>query len=191
MQRRIRFTSAWLLALLLLALSFAAWAEAPRQLLLTWQDSPQTTMTITWRCGEKAPGEEAPAAPGVVYYTADPALPFEQYRRQDAPARSFAESPAQLYTVKLTGLTPGALYTAIVESKGERSEPFTFRTIPPAGKKLPSWPAATPATGGTFGGRSIAWPLKTSRTSSSWTAIWSASAPPKSSGTNGSTTGTS
>jgi len=96
---------------------------SPRQIILTWQDCPQATQTITWRTD--APGDESR-----VYYTDDCTVPFEEYRKSEAERWTFPESDAWVNSSQLTGLEPGTEYTVVLKSDYHISEPFIFRTAP-------------------------------------------------------------
>lgn len=94
-----------------------------RQIILTWQSDPQTTMTITWRTD--AEGERSTA-----YYSAAAGLPLEEYDSLEAETFTFAETAAWLHSVELTSLAPGQTYWVVLETDTSRSEPFSFRTAP-------------------------------------------------------------
>ena len=107
-------------------------ASIPRQILLTWQNSPQTTMTITWRTDTKV---EQPK----ILFRADKL--FAKTRQAIGTSEKFDNTllggPANMWlnTVELTGLRPGAEYHVTIphESKPEK---FTFRTAPKDRKKI-------------------------------------------------------
>ena len=100
----------------------ASSATIPRQVVLTWQGSTQTTMTITWRTDEYLPNAK-------VLYTSNPDADIEDYEEALGSSETFEGTVAWINSVELTGLTPGTEYYVIIphETKEER---FKFRTAP-------------------------------------------------------------
>jgi acid phosphatase type 7 len=94
----------------------------PRQVVLTWQNDPTTTMTITWRTDLRGDNhslrfaEKAGARPG-------------KWEKIEAETYTFQETSAWLHTVELKGLTPGQKYFIEIDHPG-KPEKFSFRTMP-------------------------------------------------------------
>jgi hypothetical protein len=131
-QNNIRFIV--IISVFLLGLSLTVAAQEvkpyePRQIVLTWQNNPQTTMTITWRTDQK--GEKS-----AVYLCSGKDLDILDCKSQDAETYNFEESVAWLHTVEMTGLNPGQTYWVVVETDGQRSEKFSFRTAPGVSEDL-------------------------------------------------------
>ena len=101
----------------------------PRQIVLTWQNDPQTTMTITWRTDHE--GEQSG-----VYYSSNAELPIEGYTYQVAETFTFEETAAWIHTVELTDLDPGTTYWVVVETDGVKADKFNFRTAPSQSEDL-------------------------------------------------------
>jgi len=110
-----------------LPLAAGQWEE-PSQILLTWQNDPTKTMTITWRADVKN-------ADSLVYYSQDED-PVKEGKRKEAKTFSFEETEALLHTAELTGLEPNTKYRTIVETAGEGSKEFLFRTAPEQSQKI-------------------------------------------------------
>ena len=113
---------------LFLALSLTAVAKAygptePRQIVLTWQHDPATSMTLTWRTDTE--GEKS-----LVYFSSDESLDIEDYERLEAQTFTFEETAGWIHSAELTDLMPGATYWAVLETDGSRSDKFSFRTAP-------------------------------------------------------------
>ncbi len=101
----------------------------PRQIVLTWQNSPQTTMTITWRTDHKG-------GKSIAYFSSDKNLAILDCKYQEAETFTFEGTVAWIHSVELAGLNPGETYWVIVETDGDRSEEFSFRTAPPESEDL-------------------------------------------------------
>ena len=110
-----------------LPLAAGQWEE-PSQILLTWQNDPTKTMTITWRADVKN-------ADSLVYYSQDED-PVKEGKRKEAKTFSFEETEALLHTAELTGLEPNTKYRTIVETAGEGSKEFLFRTAPAESRNI-------------------------------------------------------
>jgi hypothetical protein len=95
----------------------------PRQVVLTYQDDPRTGITITWRTGQM--GEKSLALYSPFAESDD--QPFQQ---KEAETFTFKETKAWLHSVRLTDLAPGRLYRVILQTEGQKGEPFNFRTAP-------------------------------------------------------------
>ena len=103
-------------------------ATIPRQVVLTWQGSTQTTMTVTWRTDERLPNAK-------ILYTSNPDADIEDYQEAFGSSETFEGTAAWINSVELTGLTPGTEYYVIIphETKEER---FKFRTAPENPEKV-------------------------------------------------------
>ena len=101
----------------------------PRQIVLTWQGDPQTTMTVTWRTDQA--GSESR-----IYYSTEANKPLADYNSQLAETFTFEETAAWLHTTELTNLTPGTTYYVVVETDGVQAEQFNFRTAPSQSEDL-------------------------------------------------------
>lgn len=94
-----------------------------RQIVLTWQDDPMTTMTISWRT-------DLEGAVSVAYYSPEENSKLEEYEAVVAETYTFPGTAAWIHSVELTGLAPGATYWVVLETDESRSEKFSFRTAP-------------------------------------------------------------
>lgn len=124
--RSIRFLVIIPIFILVLILSVTAQESKlyePRQIILTWQNSPQTTMTITWRTDQK--GEKS-----IAYFSSDENLAIDDYKHQEAETFTFEETAAWIHSVELIGLNPGETYWVVVQTDEQGSEKFSFRTAP-------------------------------------------------------------
>ena len=111
---------------LLLSLSLTAQGfepDEPRQIVLTWQDDPSTTMTITWRTDVE--GDDSFLLLSSTRSPAD-----GNYELVEAETYTFDETAAWLHTVELKDLTPGTTYWVTLQTDGKRSDEFCFRTAP-------------------------------------------------------------
>lgn len=123
-----------IISIFILVLTLSAIAQEfkpyePRQIVLTWQNSPQTTMTITWRTDQK--GEKS-----LAYFSSDGNLAILDYQNQEAETFTFEETAAWIHSVELTGLNPGETYWAVLQTDEYRSEKFSFRTAPAESEDL-------------------------------------------------------
>lgn len=114
---------AFILVLSLTAIASTVDPVEPRQIVLTWQNDPQTTMTITWRTDVE--GEKS-----IAYFSSDDGLEVVNYEKLEAETFTFEETAAWLHSVEITGLTPATTYWAVLETDGKRSEKFSFKTAP-------------------------------------------------------------
>ncbi len=94
----------------------------PRQVVLTWQNDPSTTMTITWRTDVL---EESHSLSFTDKYWQH----VSQWTTTDAQSFTFAETKAWLHTVELTNLNPGQTYYVTINHP-EFPDHFSFRTMP-------------------------------------------------------------
>lgn len=101
----------------------------PRQVILTWQNDPQSTMTITWRTDHEA--QES-----LVFYSLDSEQNLKASQTAQAEVYTFEETAAWVNSVELTGLRPGTTYWVVLDSDGVQSEPFNFRTAPAESEDL-------------------------------------------------------
>jgi acid phosphatase type 7 len=100
----------------------AAAGSLPRQVVLTWQQDPSSTMTITWRTDEP---EENP----YLRFADDPEARDRRWTSVKASSFTFDETKAWLHTVELTELVPDQEYWVIIENPFF-PEKFSFRTLP-------------------------------------------------------------
>ncbi len=124
--RRVRLTIVFLILAVVLTLSAIAnefAADEPRQIILTWQNNPQTTMTITWRTDVE--GERS-----VAFFSSEKTFETEGAEFREAETYTFAETAAWLHTVELTELIPGKTYWVVLQTDDSKSEVFSFRTAP-------------------------------------------------------------
>jgi len=105
--------------LLTLVLSYPAAAE-PRQVILTWQDDPHTTMTITFRTDS--------SDPGYLYYA--PEKDAENYEKFQTEPFTFPETEAWIHTVELRDLKPDSRYRVVLGNENKELDPFYFKTAP-------------------------------------------------------------
>lgn len=121
--------SIFILVLTLSAITQEFEPYEPRQIVLTWQNSPQTTMTITWRTDQK--GEKS-----IAYFSSDENLAIHDCKRQEAETFTFEETAAWLHSVELIGLNPGETYWVVVQTDEHEGEKFSFRTAPAESEDL-------------------------------------------------------
>lgn len=101
-------------------------AATPRQIVLTIQENPQTSMTITWRTDHE--GADSRLAYSV---TGE-----DSFVEAMAETSTFEETKAWIHSVKLNNLKPATSYTVIVETDGVKADAFTFRTAPSESEDL-------------------------------------------------------
>jgi acid phosphatase type 7 len=94
----------------------------PRQVVLTWQSDPSTSMTITWRTDNNS-GEH------ILRYATRPDAGSRRWTTRKAETFSFEETTAWLHTVELTGLRPGSKYYVTIDHP-DYPDRFSFRTLP-------------------------------------------------------------
>lgn len=97
-------------------------SSPPDQVVLTWQQDPSTTMTITWRT-------EQPVKEAVLRYSESPAAPAEKWPKKDAVSFTFSQTTSWLHTIELTQLKPDKEYHVVIEHPVSPQE-FFFRTMP-------------------------------------------------------------
>jgi len=124
--KKQKFVKSLMIFLFLVVLTLTVGANnynlsQPRQIILTWQNDPTTTMTITWRTD--IPGEKS-----VIYYSPEKDAPLNEYKSKEAQTFTFKETSAWLHTVELTNLTPDESYWVILQTDDSKSEKFSFRT---------------------------------------------------------------
>lgn len=100
----------------------------PRQIVLTWQSDPMTTMTVTWRTDIEAPSK--------VYFSTNKDVGIQEYRQQEAETFTFEGTTAWIHSAELTALTPGETYWVVVETGNQKSEKFCFQTAPAESRDL-------------------------------------------------------
>src|SRR5690554_629832 len=116
------------LCIVVLFSAATALAGEPRQIILTWEDDPMTTMTITWRTEHKGDS--------VVRFSPVEERLEQEWKQVEARTFTFDETKAWIHTAKLTGLNPGAEYTAVVVTAGVAAEEFSFRTAPAESREV-------------------------------------------------------
>ena len=97
----------------------------PRQVVLTWQQDPTTTMTITWRTDDRQEIH-------TLRYSHNPDALFSRWQTLKAKTYTFEETTAWLHTVELTGLDPDTDYHVVIDHPTE-SESFLFSYHPKPG----------------------------------------------------------
>ncbi len=117
-------------SLVLLAQAISGFAQetgsislTPRQVVLTCQDDPRTGMTITWRTDQK--GEKS-----LALYSPAAGSGDQPFLQKEAETFTFKETKAWLHSARLTDLAPGTLYRVMLQTDGQKGEPFSFRTAP-------------------------------------------------------------
>lgn len=125
----IFLTAAFVILIAFSAVSQEFAADEPRQILLTWQNDPQTTMTITWRTDVQ--GQRS-----VAFFSADEDLVVGECESKEAETYTFEETKAWLHTLELTDLIPGQTYWVVLQTDGRRSEKFCFRTAPASSQDI-------------------------------------------------------
>jgi len=101
--------------------------DPPRQVLLTWQQDPTTTMTITWRTDELMDNHS-------LRYADSPDARRRSWTSVKAESFTFDETKAWLHNVELTGLKPDREYFVIIDHPISPEE-FHFRTLPSQNRK--------------------------------------------------------
>ncbi len=94
----------------------------PRQVVLTWQSDPSTSMTITWRTDARGEGHTLRYAESAL------ALP-QDWRTAEATTFTFEETSAWLHTASLQDLKPGRNYYVIIDHP-THPDMFYFTTMP-------------------------------------------------------------
>ena len=94
----------------------------PDQIVLTWQQDPTTTITITWRTLEFG-GDQ------YLRYSTSKYAPASIWKRVQAASFTFDQTTTWLHTAELTGLNPDTEYHVVIEHPAA-PESFFFRTIP-------------------------------------------------------------
>lgn len=98
-------------------------ADAPRQIVLTYQDDPRTGITVTWRTDSR--GSES-----VALFSKDGQAPLGEYSGVDAGTFTFEGTSAWIHAARLTNLSPGQTYWVVCRTDGVECEKFCFRTAP-------------------------------------------------------------
>jgi acid phosphatase type 7 len=80
----------------------------PRQVVLTWQQDPTTTMTITWRTDSLQRDHR-------LHYIEKQLSGTSQWKTATAASFTFEETSAWLHTVELTQLKPNHEYAIVIE----------------------------------------------------------------------------
>ena len=96
-------------------------STAPTGLILTWQNDPSETMSMTWRTEEEADS--------MIYYT-PVSEDDEDYEHQQARTWTFEETDYWVHGGELRNLKPDTEYKAYVRSGEEEGEKFKFKTAP-------------------------------------------------------------
>jgi hypothetical protein len=97
-------------------------AMKPRQVVLTWQNDPSTTMTITWRT-------DSQEGSNVLRYAESPDAKPGKWKYAQATTFSFEETSGWIHTTELTGLKPDRKYYVVINHP-DSPDKFHFRTIP-------------------------------------------------------------
>lgn len=94
----------------------------PRQVVLTWQQDPTTTMTITWRTDTLTGNHR-------LHFVEKNMETYGNWKTLEAESFTFDETSAWLHTVELTQLLPNKEYAVVIEHP-THPDKFFFRTIP-------------------------------------------------------------
>ena len=121
--RYLFLTLAFALLLAMSAFSQEFAANEPRQIVLTWQSDPTTTMTVTWRTDIE--GERS-----IAFFSTNKDLDIDEYESKEAETYTFEETEAWLHTLELTNLVPGETYWVVLQTDDGTSDKFCFRTAP-------------------------------------------------------------
>lgn len=124
--RKNFITSLLLLASLVLTLPVfgqLTYTESqPRQVVLTWQNDPSTSMTITWRTDIR--GDKH-----TLRYAEKPDAKPRKWKTLVAETFTFDETSAWLHTVELKNLNPGQKYYVEIDHP-QLPDKFVFQTMP-------------------------------------------------------------
>lgn len=99
----------------------------PRQVVLTWQNDPSTTMTITWRTDIR--GEKH-----TLRFSEKPGAKPRKWKTLEGETFTFDETTAWLHTVELKNLKPGQKYYVQIDHP-ELPDKFAFQTMPDANNR--------------------------------------------------------
>lgn len=123
-----------------------ATALGPEQIHLTWQNEPQTTMTVQWATGSDT-------TKGVLEY----GITKGDYSKKiDATPITYSGATRKLFVAEATGLEPGTLYHYRVgDGSNAISKELTFATAPAADTEGTSAPFRFIAFGDSRGGYEI------------------------------------
>jgi acid phosphatase type 7 len=94
----------------------------PRQVVLTWQQDPSTSMTITWRTDER--GDKH-----MLRFADNPDAKPKKWKTLEAKTFTFEETSAWLHTVELQNLQPGRYYYVEIDHP-THPDKFHFITMP-------------------------------------------------------------
>jgi acid phosphatase type 7 len=122
---RYKFTQSLMVFIILLVLPAAGQEYdrlQPRQVVLTWQSDPSTSMTITWRTDDR---EEIHS----LRFAKSPSARNRRWTTLEAETFTFSETSALLHTVELRDLDPGQKYYVVIEHP-EYPDKFHFQTMP-------------------------------------------------------------
>ncbi len=102
--------------------------EGPFGIVLTWQNSPQETMSMTWWTEEE---EDS-----FIYYTSDDGAERDEFEMTQANTWTAEEAEDWIHGGEITGLEPDTEYRAFVTTGDEYSEKFTFQTAPEDSREI-------------------------------------------------------
>jgi acid phosphatase type 7 len=94
----------------------------PRQVVLTWQSDPSTSMTITWRTDERNDVNR-------LRYAELNSTSNREWKTLEAETFTFEETSAWLHTAELKDLKPGQKYNVIIDHP-THPDLFNFQTMP-------------------------------------------------------------
>ncbi len=94
----------------------------PRQVVLTWQNDPSTSMTITWRTDIR--GDKH-----TLRFAEMPDAKPRKWKNLEAETFTFDETSAWLHTVELKNLEPGQKYYVEIDHP-QLPDKFAFQTMP-------------------------------------------------------------
>ncbi len=106
----------------------------PTGLILTWQNDPSETMSMTWRTEEEPRALEKNES--YIYYTSEEAPSSDDFKFQEARTWTFEETDYWVHGGELRNLEPDTEYTFYVASGDETSDEYKFRTAPAESREI-------------------------------------------------------
>ncbi len=100
----------------------------PQQIVLTWQDDPTETMSMTWRT--RSEGDS------MVYFTSAENPSDDDFKSEHAKTWTFEETDYWVHGTELRDLEPDTEYKAYLRTEQEESKEFTFRTAPEDSREI-------------------------------------------------------
>ena len=106
----------------------------PTGLILTWQNDPSETMSMTWRTEEEPRALEKNES--YIYYTSEEDPSSDDFKFQEARTWTFEETDYWVHGGELRNLEPDTEYTFYVASGDETSDEYKFRTAPAESREI-------------------------------------------------------